>query len=201
MLLKHLHCLNKVPKSSHLHSLNLALNVVINLVAKLFFSVENMFLSDQIGKWVTKQRRLLCRSFQKQSSKAPVIFMAWSKVFAILNDLLWQYVFITYHFNAAKNIAQDITLQDCYFPSFAMPYLTYWHQPRGNWITHWLEVGSFKLRADEDYMSFTWWWQEAGKEVVILEVALLLQVLEEQKGNLAIWLYTNEVGEVSQIQI
>ena len=43
--------------------------------------------------------------------------------------------------------------------------------------------------------------QEAGKEVVILEVALLLQVLQEQKGNLAIWLYTNEVGEVSQIQI
>ena len=28
--------------------------------------------------------------------------------------------------------------------------------------------------------------QEAGKEVVILEVALLLQVLQEQKGNLAI---------------
>ena len=48
MLLKNLHCLNKVPKSSHLHSLNLALNVVINLVAKLFFSVENMFFSEQI---------------------------------------------------------------------------------------------------------------------------------------------------------
>ena len=48
MLLKNLHCLNKVPKSSHLHSLNLALNVVINLVAKLFFfSVENIF-SEQI---------------------------------------------------------------------------------------------------------------------------------------------------------
>ena len=47
MLLKNLHCLNKVPKSSHLHSLNLALNVVINLVAKLF-SVENMFFSEQI---------------------------------------------------------------------------------------------------------------------------------------------------------
>ena len=43
--------------------------------------------------------------------------------------------------------------------------------------------------------------QEASKEVVILEVALLLQVLQEQKGNLTIWLCTNEVGEVSQIQI
>ena len=66
MLLKNLHCLNKVPKSSHLHSLNLALNVVINLVAKLFFSVENMFFFWANWKWVTKQRRLLCRSFQNK---------------------------------------------------------------------------------------------------------------------------------------
>ena len=114
-----------------------------------------------------KTKKAPVQEFSKQSSKAPVIFMAWSKVFAIFNDLLGQYVFITSMLQ--KNIAQDITLQDCYFPSFAMPYLTYWHQPKGNWITHWLEVGSFKLRADEDYMSFTWWCKKLVRRLSFLK--------------------------------
>ena len=114
-----------------------------------------------------KTKKAPVQEFSKQSSKAPVIFMAWSKVFAIFNDLLWQYVFITSMLQ--KNIAQDITLQDGYFPSFAMPYLTYWHQPKGNWITHWLEVGSFKLRADEDYMSFTWWCKKLVRRLSFLK--------------------------------
>ena len=107
-----------------------------------------------------KTKKAPVQEFSKQSSKAPVIFMAWSKVFAILNLSLQC---------CKKNIAQDITLQDCYFPSFAMPYLTYWHQPRGNWITHWLEVGSFKLRADEDYMSFTWWCKKLVRRLSFLK--------------------------------
>ena len=53
-----------------------------------------------------------------------------------------------------KIIAQAPILQDFYSPSFAMPYLSYWHQPKGNWTTHWLEVGAFKLRSDEAYMCF-----------------------------------------------
>ena len=90
MLLKNLHCLNKVPKSSHLHSLNLALNVVINLVAK-FFSVENIFFWAN-WKWVTKQRRLLCRSFQNKEGSCH--FHGMVKVFC---NIQWSFVTVCFH--------------------------------------------------------------------------------------------------------
>ena len=35
-----------------------------------------------------KTKKAPVQEFSKQSSKAPAIFMAWSKVFAIFNDLL-----------------------------------------------------------------------------------------------------------------
>ena len=81
-----------------------------------------------------------------------------------------------------KNIAQDLTLQDCYFPSFAMPYLTYWHQPKGNWITHWLEVDSFKLRADEDYMSFTWWCKKLVRRLSFLKWHFYSKFSKSKRG-------------------
>jgi len=167
MLLKNLHCLNKVPKSSHLHSLNLALNVVINLVAKLFFFCRKHFFLSKLKmsnktkkapvQEFSKQRRLLSFSWHGQR------FLQYSMIFcdSMFSSLITSML--------QKNIAQDITLQDCYFPSFAMPYLTYWHQPKGNWITHWLEVGSFKLRADEDYMSFTWWCKKLVRRLSFLK--------------------------------
>ena len=61
-MLKFLHCLNKVPKSSHLHCLNLGLNVVINLVAKLFF-VENMLFFLSKSKMCNKTKKAPVQEF------------------------------------------------------------------------------------------------------------------------------------------
>ena len=81
-----------------------------------------------------------------------------------------------------KITAQGPILQDCYLPSFAMPYLTYWHQPKSNWITHWLEVGSFKLRADEDYMSFTWWCKKLVRRLSFLKLHFYSKFNKSKKG-------------------
>lgn len=83
---------------------------------------------------------------------------------------------------SVKIIAQAPILQDFYSPSFAMPYLSYWHQPKGNWTTHWLEVGAFKLRSDEAYMCFTWWCKKLVRRLSFLKWHFYSKFNKSKKG-------------------